>query len=342
MRTVTGPTDRVVIVGAGLGGLACAMRLAAAGREVTVLEREAVPGGRAGRLSLDGYEFDTGPTVLTMPDLIADLARLRSARSWTTGSPRPGSTRPTARTSRTDRRSTSSPTRPAWPVRVAGSAAPARPTATCGSSTSPASCGGWSAPTSSTATSTRPCDLLNANLVRLHVSRAASAASSRRSTSSSGTRAPGGSSPSRPCTPAWRRTTPWPSTPSSPTWTRSPASTSRAAACTPCPGRWPAAAEKHGVTIRYDTTVTRVETDAGRARGVATDGRRVDPGRRRGAQPRPAGRLPRPAARPQHPARLRYSPSLRGAPHRIEAGVRRRSPTTTSTSDAPGRARSTR
>jgi phytoene desaturase len=73
MRTVTGPTDRVVIVGAGLGGLACAIRLAAAGREVTVLEREPHPGGRAGRLRLRGYEFDTGPTVLTMPDLLADL-----------------------------------------------------------------------------------------------------------------------------------------------------------------------------------------------------------------------------------------------------------------------------
>ena len=42
-RTVTGPTDRVIVVGAGLGGLSAAMRLAGAGREVTVLEREAVP-----------------------------------------------------------------------------------------------------------------------------------------------------------------------------------------------------------------------------------------------------------------------------------------------------------
>ena len=67
-----GPTDRVVVVGAGLGGLSAALRLAGAGREVTVLEREPVPGGRAGRLELDGYAFDTGPTVLTMPDLIAD------------------------------------------------------------------------------------------------------------------------------------------------------------------------------------------------------------------------------------------------------------------------------
>ncbi len=60
------------MVGAGLGGLSAALRLAGAGREVTVVEREAVPGGRAGRLNVDGYAFDTGPTVLTMPDLIAD------------------------------------------------------------------------------------------------------------------------------------------------------------------------------------------------------------------------------------------------------------------------------
>ncbi|WP_433536485.1 phytoene desaturase family protein [Micromonospora sp. CA-249363] len=72
MRTVTGRTDRVVVVGAGLGGLACALHLAGSGRQVTVLERESVPGGRAGRLAVDGYEFDTGPTVLTMPDLIAE------------------------------------------------------------------------------------------------------------------------------------------------------------------------------------------------------------------------------------------------------------------------------
>jgi len=72
VRTVTGPTDRVVVVGAGLGGLAAALHLAGAGRQVTIVEREAIPGGRAGKLSLDGYEFDTGPTVLTMPDLIAE------------------------------------------------------------------------------------------------------------------------------------------------------------------------------------------------------------------------------------------------------------------------------
>ncbi len=71
-RTVSGKTDDVVIVGAGLAGLSAAMRLAGAGRNVTVIERESIPGGRAGRISDRGYEFDTGPTVLTMPDLIAD------------------------------------------------------------------------------------------------------------------------------------------------------------------------------------------------------------------------------------------------------------------------------
>lgn len=72
MRTVTGPTARVVIVGAGLGGLACALHLAGAGRQVTVLEREREPGGRAGRLAVQGFTFDTGPTVLTMPELVAE------------------------------------------------------------------------------------------------------------------------------------------------------------------------------------------------------------------------------------------------------------------------------
>ena len=72
MRTVSGPSDRVVVVGAGLAGLSAALQLAGAGREVTVLEREPIPGGRAGRISEAGYEIDTGPTVLTMPELIAD------------------------------------------------------------------------------------------------------------------------------------------------------------------------------------------------------------------------------------------------------------------------------
>ncbi|GAB3685446.1 phytoene desaturase family protein [Angustibacter aerolatus] len=77
-RTVRGATDHVVVVGAGLAGLSAAMRLAGAGRRVTLLERETQPGGRAGQVRLEApdgagtYHVDNGPTVLTMPDLIAD------------------------------------------------------------------------------------------------------------------------------------------------------------------------------------------------------------------------------------------------------------------------------
>jgi phytoene desaturase len=72
MRTVPGRTDHVVVVGAGLAGLSAALHLLGAGRRVTVVERDAVPGGRAGRAERGGYRMDTGPTVLTMPDLVAE------------------------------------------------------------------------------------------------------------------------------------------------------------------------------------------------------------------------------------------------------------------------------
>ncbi|SFO28125.1 phytoene desaturase [Geodermatophilus obscurus] len=72
MRTVPGATDRVVVIGAGLAGLATALRLRGAGREVTVVERGPGPGGRAGVLERDGYVLDTGPSVFTAPELVAD------------------------------------------------------------------------------------------------------------------------------------------------------------------------------------------------------------------------------------------------------------------------------
>ena len=72
MRTVEGRTDRVVVVGAGLSGWSAALYLAGRGRDVTVVERGSVPGGRVGRADISGYRLDTGPTVLTMPDIIDD------------------------------------------------------------------------------------------------------------------------------------------------------------------------------------------------------------------------------------------------------------------------------
>jgi phytoene desaturase len=72
VRTVPGRTDRVVVVGAGLAGLAAALRLRGAGREVTVVERGPGPGGRAGRVEREGYALDTGPSVFTAPEILAD------------------------------------------------------------------------------------------------------------------------------------------------------------------------------------------------------------------------------------------------------------------------------
>ncbi|MGY1679425.1 phytoene desaturase family protein [Geodermatophilus sp. SYSU D01176] len=72
VRTVPGRTDRVVVVGAGLAGLSAALRLRGAGRDVTVVERGSGPGGRAGRIEERGYALDTGPSVFTAPELVAD------------------------------------------------------------------------------------------------------------------------------------------------------------------------------------------------------------------------------------------------------------------------------
>ena len=72
MRTIGENAHRVVVVGAGLAGLSAALHLAGRGRAVTVVERAAHPGGRVGRLDIGGYRLDTGPTVLTMPDIIDD------------------------------------------------------------------------------------------------------------------------------------------------------------------------------------------------------------------------------------------------------------------------------
>jgi phytoene desaturase len=69
MRRLAGPTDHVVVVGAGLAGLSATLHLLGAGRRVTLVEREDEPGGRAGLIDRAGYRMDTGPTVLTMPEL---------------------------------------------------------------------------------------------------------------------------------------------------------------------------------------------------------------------------------------------------------------------------------
>jgi len=64
---------RVAVVGAGIGGLTVAARLAAQGHDVTVLEQAATWGGKLGRYSRDGFTFDTGPHLLTLPAVYRDL-----------------------------------------------------------------------------------------------------------------------------------------------------------------------------------------------------------------------------------------------------------------------------
>jgi phytoene desaturase len=63
----------VAIIGAGMGGLAAAIRLRLMGFEVEVFEKNEQPGGRVGRLREDGFTFDTGPTLLLMTDVYRDL-----------------------------------------------------------------------------------------------------------------------------------------------------------------------------------------------------------------------------------------------------------------------------
>lgn len=64
---------RVAVVGAGVGGLACGARLAAQGYDVEVFEQAAVVGGKLGIHEQDGFRFDTGPSLLTWPQLVHDL-----------------------------------------------------------------------------------------------------------------------------------------------------------------------------------------------------------------------------------------------------------------------------
>lgn len=69
-----------VVIGSGFGGLAAAVRLAARGWRVTVLDRLDTPGGRARVHHRDGHVFDAGPTIITVPHLFEELWSLAGRR----------------------------------------------------------------------------------------------------------------------------------------------------------------------------------------------------------------------------------------------------------------------
>ena len=64
---------KVVVVGAGIGGMATAARLSVKGHHVTILEQSDTVGGKAGAYRRDGFVFDTGPSLVTLPAVYRDL-----------------------------------------------------------------------------------------------------------------------------------------------------------------------------------------------------------------------------------------------------------------------------
>ena len=72
-------TKNVGIIGAGIGGLALSIRLAHQGFKVTVFEKNSYPGGKLSELKRDGFRFDKGPSLLTMPSLIDELTNLTNS-----------------------------------------------------------------------------------------------------------------------------------------------------------------------------------------------------------------------------------------------------------------------
>ena len=233
-----GRTDHVVVVGAGLAGLSAALHLAGRGRAVTVVERGDVSGWPGRRMDIDGYRLDTGPTVLTMPDMIdetfaavgestADRLELDAVDpAYRASSPTAARSMCTATATRWPPRST----RFAGPRAGAGLPAAAR--------LADAAVPGR----------VRRLHRLELRLSAVVVDSAARPADRARRLPALG---PGGeavhhrssgctgSSPSRRSMRGFRPSGRSRSTPSSPTWTPSRACTSRAAACGRCPTRWP-------------------------------------------------------------------------------------------------------
>ena len=64
---------KVIVIGSGIAGLAVSIRLASKGYSVKVFEKNDYPGGKLFSFTVDGYRFDGGPPLLTMPEFIREL-----------------------------------------------------------------------------------------------------------------------------------------------------------------------------------------------------------------------------------------------------------------------------
>jgi 1-hydroxycarotenoid 3,4-desaturase len=80
MKAQTGTKERIVVIGAGMGGLAAAIRLAAKGKAVTLVEAMGHPGGKMRAIPSAAGPIDAGPTVLTMRQVFDDLFSLAGER----------------------------------------------------------------------------------------------------------------------------------------------------------------------------------------------------------------------------------------------------------------------
>ena len=72
---------KVIIIGAGIAGIACSIRLAVKGYEVEVFEANGYPGGKLSQFKKDGFRFDAGPSLFTMPQYVDELFELAGKES---------------------------------------------------------------------------------------------------------------------------------------------------------------------------------------------------------------------------------------------------------------------
>ena len=72
---------KAVVVGAGIAGIASAIRLQSKGFAVQVLEKNSYPGGKLTQLKGKGFRFDAGPSLFTMPHLVTELFELSGKKA---------------------------------------------------------------------------------------------------------------------------------------------------------------------------------------------------------------------------------------------------------------------